>query len=719
MVPEIRIFGLLRSGECSVRKKNMNKKIDLDISGMHCAACVGRVEKALLQVAGVKTASVNLATEKAQVSGDFAESAILAAVEKVGYHTQVVRDEEELIRVKSPFSLRFILSALLTIPLALPMLTETMLPGLWQLALGSIIQFGVGQIFYRRALQLNMDTLIAIGTSAAYGLSLYELFWGNPHHLYFESSAMIITLVLLGKVLEGKAKRQTLEAISRLKKLRPTEVRILENDQEIKVEIKKIKIGQRALILAGEKIPVDGVIRKGQTEVDTSLLTGESLPRNLGVGDQILAGSLNGNGTIEVEITHRSQETTLAKIIKAVEDAQSVKAPIQRLADKISTWFVPAILLISFFTLLLTGLILGDWQEAIMRSVSVLVIACPCALGLATPTAIMVGTGLGARHGILIKDAEALELTQALSIMVFDKTGTLTMGSPEVEDLRQFSGNETSNLQLLYGLQKNDLHPLSRAGQKYFSDQGVRAATFENLENMPGRGIKGSFENKFFAVGSNGLLRDLGLSDGDPTGPLQTTSYLIDLEAKKILLRISYQDKVKKESKAAIQLLKDQKIQTVMMTGDNEQIARKVALELGIEEVYAELLPQEKSERISRYKAQGYRVGMVGDGINDAPALMMADVGMAMSHGSDVALHSASITLMQGDPRLVSQAVLISRKTYRKIKQNLFWAFIFNLIGIPLAASGLLSPALAGMAMALSSVSVVTNSLLLKKTTFR
>lgn len=700
----------------------MNTKINLNIQGMHCASCVGRIEKVISKVPGVSSVAVNLATEKAHIEGSGLDPAtLIAAVEDIGYSARSESQENTERKIEEkPWTLIF--SVALTLPLILGMFTGTMLPGMIQFILATIVQIGAGAKFYVSAWKnlkqrsANMDTLIALGTTAAWGLSVFELFIRGSHHLYFESSATIITLVLLGKVLEARAKGKTLEAIAALRDLRPDEVRILREGVEVKVGPQEVIKGQIAIIHPGEKISVDGVIRKGQTEVDLSLLTGESLPVERHEGEEVFAGSLNGNGSIHVEVTRLAQETRLARIIEVVEDAQTKKAPIQKMADKVSSIFVPTILIISLITLVATALILHNWEEALLRAVAVLVIACPCSLGLATPTAIMVGTGVAAKFGILIKDAEALETTQSLNLVVFDKTGTLTKGSPEVSHFKNLHGAQEKNLSLLGGLQSSSHHPLARATLRFLHDKDVKAKKLDSVENIPGKGIRGVLGDRTLALGSARLVRELGLSQGFES-KTETTSYLVDVSQRLILMEISFKDQLKPEAKETIERLQAKKIKTILLTGDTQSSADELRDFLNLNEARGDLLPEDKLSYIRQYKTS-YHVGMVGDGINDAPALTEAHVGLAMSTGTDVAVSSSGITLMQGNLLLVVRAIEVSQKTFQKIKQNLFWAFIFNLIGIPLAALGYLNPTIAGAAMALSSVTVVSNSLLLKKGRF-
>ena len=720
----------------------MENQITLDIKGMTCASCVNRIEKKLAKAQGVASASVNLATEKAKVVFDpkhLTIPGIIQIIADAGYEASEPRKERsrggELNKDRKLIALSFIL----TLPLVLPMLLGPfgihLLPSPWiQLLLASPIQFLIGARFYKaawgalRARSGNMELLVAIGTSAAYLLSLYLMYksaghWSHhPPHLYFEGSAVIITLVLLGKYLEARAKIQTSEAITALQKLRPAVARLRRGAQEVEVPVEELRLGDLVVIRPGERIPVDGLIRRGSTQADESLITGESLPVEKREGDKVVGAAINGDGSIQVEVTALGTETVLSRIIRLVEDAQAVKAPIQRLVDKGSAVFVPTVLAVAVVTFILTGFTSLDWEQAIIRGVAVLVIACPCALGLATPTGVMVGTGAAAKAGILIKDAEALEVTQSITLMAFDKTGTLTQGKPVVKSVSAFEGSEEGVLRLTAGLQSGSEHPLAKAVLQEARRKKRSIEEAHDTRALPGRGLMGTIDGRKLLLGSKRLVAELGLMD-QALGPRTqesealgaTVSYLIAPEARKVLGMITFTDALKDTATAAVRRLQGLGIRTIMLTGDNQGSASAVARTLGIDSVRAEVLPEDKAQVIREFRAKGEIVGMVGDGINDAPALASAHVGMAMSTGTDVAMHSAGVTLMRGDPLLIPDAVSISRRTYRKIKQNLFWAFIYNVIGIPLAALGYLSPVVAGAAMALSSVSVVTNALLLRR----
>ena len=714
--------------------------LELSIDGMTCASCVGRVERALNKVPGVKSVSVNLANERAHLEllGQIDPQTLLAAVTKAGYSASVWEAEQpqtdrQHTRLHRE---RWALLAAITLalPLVLPMLLQPfgvhwMLPAWVQFALATPVQFIFGARFYVAAWKAvragagNMDLLVALGTSAGYGLSLYE--WataaGRMPHLYFEASAVVIALVLLGKYLESRAKRQTASAIRALEALRPERAIQIVDGREQDVAISALRLNDLVLVKPGERFPVDGAVVEGQSHADEALISGESLPVPKQPGDKVTGGAINGEGRLLVRTQALGAETVLARIIRLVEDAQAAKAPIQKLVDKVSQVFVPVVLLMALATLIGWWLYGAPMETALINAVAVLVIACPCALGLATPTAIMAGTGVAARYGILIKDAEALERAHEVSAVVFDKTGTLTSGAPRIAHLSAIDGDEAALLQMAGALQRGSEHPLAKAVLDACSERGLTVADVSDSQSLTGRGIAGSLEGRRLALGNRRLLDESGLS----LGPLadsasawetegRTLSWLIEQSPEpRVLGLFAFGDTLKPGALQAVQQLSARHISSHLLTGDNRGSAKVVAEALGISDVHAEVLPADKAATVTALKETGV-VAMVGDGINDAPALAAADIGIAMGGGTDVAMHAAGITLMRGDPRLVPAALDISRKTYAKIRQNLFWAFVYNLIGIPLAAFGFLNPVLAGAAMALSSVSVVSNALLLK-----
>ncbi|UZJ57717.1 heavy metal translocating P-type ATPase [Pseudomonas sp. KU26590] len=720
---------------------------DLPIAGMTCASCAGRVERALRKVPGVEVATVNLANERAhiEVSGQIDPALLLAAVDKAGYSASLEQDSaaQQADQRKRHDTERWqlIVAIVLALPLVLPMLLQPfgvhwMLSPWVQFALATPVQFVLGARFYVAAWKAvragagNMDLLVALGTSAGYGLSVYQ--WlsaapGTMPHLYFEASAVVIALVLLGKYLESSAKRQTASAIRALEALRPERAIKQVDGQEVDVAISALSIGDCVVVKPGERFPVDGEVIEGQSHADEALISGESLPVPKQPGDKVTGGAINGEGRLLISTQALGAETVLARIIRLVEDAQSAKAPIQKLVDKVSQVFVPVVLLIAVATLagwLVAG---ASLEAALINAVTVLVIACPCALGLATPTAIMAGTGVAARHGILIKDAEALERAHEVTTVVFDKTGTLTSGTPRIAHMAALDGDENTLLRRAGALQRGSEHPLAKAVLDVTAERGLSLDAVSNSRALAGRGIAGTLQGHELALGNRRLLEESGLQEesgsiGDALyGRAQaweaegrTLSWLIELSPQRQVLGLfAFGDTLKPGAFDAIAQLNARHISSHLLTGDNRGSARVVAEALGISDVHAEVLPADKAATVVALKKTGV-VAMVGDGINDAPALAAADIGIAMGGGTDVAMHAAGITLMRGDPRLIPAALDISRKTYAKIRQNLFWAFVYNLIGIPLAAFGVLNPVLAGAAMALSSVSVVSNALLLK-----
>jgi P-type Cu+ transporter len=723
-------------------------EFDLKIGGMTCASCVSRVERALKRVPGVISAEVNLATERARVTalaGTADLKALIASVQEAGYEASPAPEagaapaEEARTAARNRRELFHVVAAgALSAPLVIGMVAhlagiEWMVPGWGQFALASVVQFWLGWRFYvagwkaARALSGNMDLLVALGTTAAWGLSVYELLAAAPGHepaLYFESSALLVTFILFGKWLEARARRQTASAIRALIRLRPDRARVRRNGEEVDVPLAQIVVGDVVVIRPGERIPVDGRVLAGSGSVDESMLTGESLPVEKVAGSNVTGGSINTDGLLLAETTAVGAETTLARIIRLVEGAQASKAPIQRLVDRVSAVFVPVVLGIAVATFLGWWAVSGDASGALLNAVAVLVIACPCSLGLATPTAIMAGTGVAARHGILIQDAEALERAHAISVVVFDKTGTLTEGRPRVTGIVPAEGvAESEVLRLAGALQAASEHPLARAVRARAAAEGVSSVPTSGFRALAGRGVSAKVEGRGLVLGARRLLEEhrlpLGALAKDAAaleGEGHTVSWLAETAPRlQVLGLVAFGDTVKESAKAAITRLHREGIRTVMLTGDSRGAAQAVARSLGIDEVVAEVSPGDKAEAVARLRGEGKVVAMVGDGINDAPALAAADVGIAMATGTDVAMHTAGVTLMRGNPALVADAIDISRRTYSKIWQGLGWAFLYNVAGIPLAALGLLNPVIAGAAMALSSVSVVTNALLLRR----
>jgi len=747
--------------------KDLNSElITLDIGGMTCASCVGRVEKALDKIPGVEAATVNLATEQAKIrlkshSGTQVAE-LIALVKKTGYEAKIStpHGNNKPNPSKSFWGAdglgRVLLSFALSAPLFLPMFLMPFgihwaLSPEWQLLLASPVQFFLGWRFYKAGFKAlmsgvgNMDLLVALGTSAAYGLSVYQmLLSSNPvHELYFEGSAVIICMVLLGKWLEARAKQQTSEAIRALQKLWPEHAKVLAPniviaegislDQYRDLPLDQVFPSDRVLVLPGERIPVDGVILLGNSHIDESLLTGESTPVKKALGATVIGGSLNGEGVLVIEAKAVGVESVLSQIITLVEDAQTQKAPIQKLVDQVSAIFVPTVIVIAIITGLANWFYLDSASIAILRAVSVLVIACPCALGLATPAAIMAGTGVAARFGILIKDPQVLELAHRLNIVAFDKTGTLTIGKPRLLNLIRFTNsvNEDAILATAAGLQLGSEHPLAKALLDATKQKGLTPIPPSESKALPGIGISGKpsagpWMNQNLCLQSVASL-DSNVHQAEIIQKAQacfdagqTVSVLMDSDTAEPIAIIAFGDELKSNALQAITSLHKLQIRTVMLSGDNIAAATRVGNSIGIDEVFAQIMPDNKANIIRQLQSiehghQRQWVAMVGDGVNDAPALAVADVGMAMSTGTDVAMQAAGITLMRGDPTLVADAIDISNRTWQKIRQNLFWAFIFNSTGIPLAALGYLSPMLAGSAMALSSFCVLSNALLLKR----
>lgn len=738
--------------------------LDVAVEGMTCASCSSRLERALTKVPGVEDAAVNLATEKARITfrrGLVLPDRLLEAVSKAGFKgtiitspaEQAAQREQEDARASQRDKMLIVASALLTLPLVGDMAFSLAsggamaLPPLAQMALASVVQVLVGWRFYKGAWASlrggagNMDVLVALGTSAAWGLSAWRTLAhafgsaGATHpELYFEASAVVLTLVLLGKWLETRAKRGAASSIRALMALRPEVAHVERDGKIIDLPADAVRLDDRVSIRSGERVPVDGEILAGQSSMDESLLTGESLPVEKAVGDRVIAGSINGNGMLTVKADAVGADATLGRLIRMVEDAQASKAPIQHLVDRISAIFVPVILVLAAVTFFGWWALGGaaNLETAIAAAISVIVIACPCALGLATPTAIMVGTGVAARHGILIKNAEALERAHAVQTVVFDKTGTLTEGHPKVTTVRAVSQDQSRLIALCAAAQRGSEHPLARAILSHAEetlrpDQQLPLEAVSSFEALTGRGIKAQVEGQTVFMGSRRLIADQSVAlpaDLDQTAEKlesegQSVLWLALAEADRdqphLAGLIAVADPIKASAPQAVKLLKSQGLTVAMLTGDNKRTAQAVAKRLGIDTVKAEVLPEHKVEAVNALRDQGQTVAMVGDGVNDAPALAASDVSVAMGTGSDVAMQTASVTLMRGDPALMADAISISRASYRKIQQNLFWAFGYNVVAVPLAMAGALNPMIAGAAMAFSSVSVVSNALLLRR----
>ncbi|MCI6610640.1 MAG: heavy metal translocating P-type ATPase [Ezakiella sp.] len=705
------------------------------ISGMHCASCQARIEKVLSRTKGVREVNVNLATNKMRI---VYEDKILSAndiadkVSSIGFYAEEEIDldakKDNALRDKEYKSLRrrFIFAAIFSLPLFSIMFFHMagvhvfFAAPIYQFILASFVQFVVGYEFYVSAFKsiksgaLNMDVLVVMGTSAAYFYSIYNWSIGIDH-LYFESSAMIITLILLGKMLESRAKAKTNDAIMKLMSLSPKEATVIEGENYIKKPISEIKIGDMILVKPGEIIAGDGVVLEGASAVDESLLTGESVPVDKTVDSKVFQGTLNVNGSLKVKVTADMKDTGLSKIIYLVSSAQNQKAPVQRVADKIANVFVPSVIGIAILTLILNLVFKAGVERAIVSAVSVLVIACPCALGLATPTAIMVGTGKLAGEGILIKDPKVLETALHIDAIAFDKTGTITNGRPDVVDIINVCGDVGLNKSILYSIERNSEHPIAMAIVNYFFDNPPKTIKGE-FANIVGKGVSFKIlDTNYYVQSLNSLKQEGILIPEEVKQKLKpAVTYVALVEENKVNMVIGLFDEIKEDAKVQIEEINKAGIKTVMITGDNKEVAQKIAEQVGVNDFYAEVMPDEKSEIIKELKKNG-TVAMVGDGINDAPALAIADLGFAMGTGTDIAIDSGEITLVRGNLDGIMRAIEISKKTMKTIKENLFWAFFYNVISIPIAALGLLNPMVAGAAMAFSSVSVVTNSLRLKK----
>lgn len=734
-------------------------KAELAISGMTCAACSARIEKGLNRMEGVRQANINLAMERGMVVYNPAVISLDRLIEKIrdlGYDAALLtgegegeaerdRKSEEMTRQRN----KFIVSAILSLPLMWTMFAHfyavnwvpAILMDHWvQLALATPVQFVIGWQFYKGAWNslrngsANMDVLVALGTSAAYFFSLYQVLRGSHQQMYFETSAILITLIILGKYFEAKAKGRTSAAIHKLMGLRAKTALVVRDGLEMDIPVEQVLVGDTIIVRPGEKIPVDGKVLEGSSAVDESMLTGESIPVDKGQGDPLIGATINKQGTLKMEATKVGKDTALAQIVKVVEEAQGSKAPIQRLADRISGVFVPIVVAIAAVTFSIWYFLLvpGNTALALINATAVLVIACPCALGLATPTSIMVGTGRGAELGVLFKGGEHLENTQRVNLVILDKTGTVTKGEPELTDVipePQWSADDL--LAWVASLEKNSEHPLAQAVVKAAKENGIDWLNVSGFHALPGFGVEGFVADgeatgrdvlppKQVLVGNRRLMEQHGIyvdhviSDMGRLEEAGKTAMLAAIDGKLAGI-VAVADTVKETSSAAIAKLKQMGIKVVMLTGDNRRTAEAIGRQVGVDEVRAEVLPEDKAEEVKRWQEQGYVVAMVGDGINDAPALAVADVGMAVGTGTDIAMETADVTLMRGDLLAIAHAISLSRQTMRNIRQNLFWALFYNSVGIPVAAMGFLAPWLAGAAMAFSSVSVVSNSLRLKR----
>ncbi len=764
------VLGDSVSDTMSIPTQNIAKseRASLVISGMHCSSCASIIERSIKKVSGVSEARVNFAAEKASIvynSGQTQTDQLIKAVEKAGYHASLDdgRDTEgqtarQLAEIKGQWK-KFLVSLALSFPMIYFMFfdfvsfmpgTKALLPyvGIISLILSTPVQFIIGSSFYKgmisalRMKTFNMDSLIAIGTSVAYFYSfinfiryyaatgsIFGLNGAKIPELYFETAAFLITFVILGKFLEAKAKGRTSEAIKKLMGLQAKTARIVRGGQTIDIPVDQVVKDDIVVVRPGEKVPVDGLIISGSSAIDESMITGESLPIEKHEGDSVIGGTINKIGSFEFKATRVGGETTLSQIIRLVEDAQGSKAPIQAVADKISAWFVPAVIGIALLTLVVWLLLGASLSFALMAFTAVIVIACPCALGLATPTAIMVGTGAGAEHGILIKGGEPLESASNINAIVFDKTGTITKGKPEVTDIESLSYlDEDEILSLAASLEKQSEHPLAEAIYSYAQEESIALETVTKFSAVPGHGVQGNIGKELYYLGNRKLIDTLGLDLGRTERKLvrleeQGKTAMILANKKAVLGIVAVADTVKENSKEAVQMLQKRGIEVWMITGDNERTAKAIASQVGITNVLAEVLPGDKAAEVKKLQDAGKKVAMVGDGINDAPALAQANLGIAMGSGTDVAMETGGIVIIKNDLRDVVHALDLSKTTVQKIRQNMFFALFYNVIGIPIAARvfsfvGLiLKPELAGLAMALSSVSVVSNSLLLRKFT--
>lgn len=718
------------------------KKIDISIGGMHCQSCVTVIEKGLNKLDGIDNAVVNLTTEKATINFDdskLKEKDVLDAITKRGYKASLITEKtsadretkqrkEEINRLKRLFYLSLLFAIPAFVIGMVFMWIDVMIPYeeyiLW--ALATPVQFIVGAQFYKgmwtalKNKSTNMDTLIAIGTSAAYFYSVYAVLFAPGSGQYFEASAVLITLVIMGKLLEAVAKGKTSEAIRKLMNLSPKIATVIRNGKENKIPVDEVEVGDVVVVKPGEKIPVDGIIIEGHSAVDESMITGESIPVEKKRNDKVIGATINKTGSFRFKTEKIGKDTTLSQIIKLIEDAQGKKAPIQRFADMVSAYFVPIVILVAIVTFLAWNFGFSkEFSFALIAAVSVLVIACPCSLGLATPTAIMVGTGKGAKKGILIKGGDALETAHKLKAVIFDKTGTITKGMPAVTDLVSINpGSKEKLLQTVASIEQLSEHPLAEAIVKEAKHKKIRLQKATKFKAIPGHGVIARLGRETYYFGNIKLMKKQGININSIQKQLQA----LEEEGKTAMILASYgkvkgiiavADTIKETSKQAVRQLQKMKIKVYMITGDNERTAKAIAKQAGVNHVFVEVLPEDKANYVKKLQRIG-KVAMVGDGINDAPALAQADIGIAMGSGTDVAMETGNIVLMRNDLIGVSKAIKLSRMTMSKIRQNMFWALFYNTLGIPIAALGFLNPMIAGAAMALSSLSVVSNSLLLK-----
>lgn len=741
----------------------MSTKCTLSITGMHCASCSALITRKLKKTEGVEDANVNYAAHKAHIHFDPSkvnEEGLIKAVQSAGYGATVRREHDhhgmELDRTQrqeeiTNYRTKFATGLMLSLPMLyfmlgsflpeLPLMMQIMpYAGIASLILATPVQFWLGAGFYRgfwsslKMATFSMDSLIVIGTTTAYLYSLYNFVShainqgtaiGGMHDLYFEVSSLLITFVLLGKWLESRAKGATSEAIQKLIGLQAKTARVLRNGAAVDIPIEEVQAGDIVIVRPGEKIPVDGTVMKGLTSIDESMLTGESIPVEKKEGDKVFGATMNGNGSIEFRAEKIGSDTALAQIIKFVEEAQGSKAPIQDFADWVSSWFVPAVIIIAILTFAIWMLLGAGVEFSLLSAVSVLVIACPCALGLATPTAIMVSTGKGAENGILIRGGEPLEAANKISAIVFDKTGTLTKGKPAVTDVIALQGSEKDILGIAASLEQGSEHPLAESIVNHATLKSVMLDTVEAFKAIPGHGIEGTLNGKTYFLGNRRLVEKTNVDLKDAEQKIsaleeQGKTAMILTDAKYVLGIIAVADTVKETSKEAVSRLRHMGISVYMITGDNKKTAHAIASHIGIENVLADVLPEQKANEVKKLQEQGHKVAMVGDGINDSPALAQAELGIAMGSGTDIAMETGGIVLVKNDLLDVVTAIKLSRATVNKIHQNMFFALLFNVIGIPIAARAfiefgfVLRPELAGFAMAFSSVAVVTNSLLLK-----